>query len=202
MAYLPNVPQPTDNLSDSQNDLLNNFQGANTSFGINHYSFANATADNGKHFVVQTPIIPGGHPTTAANEPKLYAMTTGIIGVLQYSRMGSDRVPTPITLIQSTSAPIGMISGTSIDIIDLAGVTQAILKCYAVDILGLVNTQAALKRSEYDVFYDGVNFNNANINSFTGFIFTGSGTKVVLQNATGTNLGGVIWSVQVVRIIV
>lgn len=53
MTYLPNIPLPTDLLSDSQRDIKNNFTKANTSFGLNHYAFDNGTVNNGKHQFVE-----------------------------------------------------------------------------------------------------------------------------------------------------
>jgi hypothetical protein len=75
MSYNPNIPQPTDLLSDSQQDLLNNFTAANTSFGINHYAFDNGTVDNGKHkFVSLTTqgTTIAGSPATAATDVAVY----------------------------------------------------------------------------------------------------------------------------------
>jgi hypothetical protein len=71
MTYNPNIPQPSDNLSDSQNDLLNNFQTLDTSFAVNHYQFSNATANNGKHKFCEMPIgiLPVG---LSANEATIY----------------------------------------------------------------------------------------------------------------------------------
>lgn len=51
MAYKANIPQPTDRISVSQNDLLQNFAALNTTFSFNHITF-NALTDNGKHTVV------------------------------------------------------------------------------------------------------------------------------------------------------
>lgn len=47
--YNPSIPQPNDDLSDSQGDILNNFSSANTTFDIDHYTFNNATANRGRH---------------------------------------------------------------------------------------------------------------------------------------------------------
>lgn len=49
MTYDPNIPQPGDELSDSQDQILNNFASANTTFGIDHYTFNNATVNKGRH---------------------------------------------------------------------------------------------------------------------------------------------------------
>jgi hypothetical protein len=49
MPFNPNIPQPNDLLSNSQQDLLNNNQALNTSFGIDHYTFDDLTINNGRH---------------------------------------------------------------------------------------------------------------------------------------------------------
>jgi len=53
MTFNPNIPQPTDDLSDSQGDLLNNNLALDASFSINHAAFSDTTADNGKHTYVE-----------------------------------------------------------------------------------------------------------------------------------------------------
>lgn len=50
MAYNPNIPQANDQLSQSQIDLLANFQAIQTAFQLNHGAFNGAT--QGKHVVV------------------------------------------------------------------------------------------------------------------------------------------------------
>lgn len=73
MAYNANIPQPTDQLSTSQSDILNNFQALKTLIDVNHVDFANA--NQGKHsfieFPVQSPV-----PMTAAGEVGLYCQTS------------------------------------------------------------------------------------------------------------------------------
>lgn len=56
MVYLPLKPASGDNLSDSQGDIQQNFQTANTVMDINHYPFDNATTSKGKHKYVQFPV--------------------------------------------------------------------------------------------------------------------------------------------------
>jgi len=75
MPYNPSIPQPTDNLSDSQNDILNNFSSANTSFGINHFAFDNATANNGKHNFVEMPVRGAIPAPLSASEATVYTKT-------------------------------------------------------------------------------------------------------------------------------
>ena len=80
MTYDPNIPQPTDLLSDSVVDLRINFQAANTSFGVNHYNFADPSNKNGKHNFIEIPIqttmtgLPAG---LALLEATIYSRTIG-----------------------------------------------------------------------------------------------------------------------------
>lgn len=53
MAYQNNIPQPTDLLSQSQADLLNNFAAIQTLIDINHVDFA--SGDQGKHKWITFP---------------------------------------------------------------------------------------------------------------------------------------------------
>ena len=48
MSYNAGIPNATDYLSDSQQNIKDNFSSANTIFGNNHYAF-NAASNNGKH---------------------------------------------------------------------------------------------------------------------------------------------------------
>ena len=68
MAYTL-IPQPTDQLSVSQGDLLNNFTAADTIFAQNHGGFV---ANDGKHKFLQMP-EQGAAPATAVNEAGLYS---------------------------------------------------------------------------------------------------------------------------------
>jgi len=69
MSFDPQIPQPNDFLSDSQAEILNNFQSLDTIFGINHYEFSSAI-NSGKHSVIQMPEnLP---PATGSDEGALY----------------------------------------------------------------------------------------------------------------------------------
>lgn len=111
MAYQANIPQPTDLLSQSQSDLLNNFQALQTLIDINHVDFA--SGDQGKHkwvtFPVQAAIPPAGsgflagelglynavNATTTHSE--LYINKTNQITVVQ--------VPMTASSLSTNSAP-------------------------------------------------------------------------------------------------
>ena len=69
MAYNENIPQASDNPSQSQAQILDNFQEISTAFNTNHGNF-NA-ADQGKHSFLQMP-EQGSAPATSANEGGVY----------------------------------------------------------------------------------------------------------------------------------
>jgi len=77
MAYQQNIPQPTDKIKDSQNDILNNFQGIKTAWDINHVTFD--LGDQGKHKHVTLP-EQGAAPATAANEIAMYSKQSTLTG--------------------------------------------------------------------------------------------------------------------------
>jgi hypothetical protein len=75
MSWNQNIPQPTDMLSQSQPQLLGDFQSIQTLIDVNHVDFANA--NQGKHFFIELPaqtII----PVTVAAEVGLYSQTSAI----------------------------------------------------------------------------------------------------------------------------
>ncbi len=77
MAYQTSKPAPNDDLDVSVTDIQQNFLIANTSFGLNHFPFDNATADNGKHKFVEMPIFTATPtPPGAANEGAIYTKTS------------------------------------------------------------------------------------------------------------------------------
>lgn len=70
MAYNDTIPQPSDVLSNSQVDILENFSQLNSQFGVDHSPFDPSGA-NGKHAKVTLPEI-GGAPGSSANEGVYY----------------------------------------------------------------------------------------------------------------------------------
>ncbi len=69
MAYQNNIPQPTDALSQSQSDILNNFAAIQTLIDVNHVDFA--SSDQGKHKFITFP-LQGAAPVINAGEIGLY----------------------------------------------------------------------------------------------------------------------------------
>lgn len=106
MTYNPNIPQPTDLLSNSQGQILANFNKANSSFGINHYPFDNGTVNNGKHLKVELPTT--GAPGSVASELVLFSGTTpSLRTALFYQRDNSGTGPFQLTGIDPLNATSG-----------------------------------------------------------------------------------------------
>ena len=78
MAYKANIPQPTDNLSVSQNDLLNNFAQLDTTMGVNHFRFSDTSGNTGKHSFVEMVKL-ASVPTISAGEGAFYTKTASSI---------------------------------------------------------------------------------------------------------------------------
>jgi hypothetical protein len=84
--YDAQIPQPADILSDSQDDILQNFQQLNAAWNVNHVPFNSAAPTQGNHNQVTLPNIP--NVTLAAPTPtvigsanmwsaqSIYTMTT------------------------------------------------------------------------------------------------------------------------------
>lgn len=76
MTYSPNIPQPTDIPSDSQADLLNNFQSLNTLFSINHMPLTDVSPQAGYHTRVYLNNVLGADPGLASPVTSIYSKST------------------------------------------------------------------------------------------------------------------------------
>jgi hypothetical protein len=84
MAYNQNIPQASDDPSQSQSQILGNFQEIHTDFANNHVSLTDATsADRGKHKFLQMP-SQSSAPTTGSTEGALYTKTVSSVVELFY----------------------------------------------------------------------------------------------------------------------
>lgn len=75
-TYTSNIPQPGDNPSQSQDQILQNFQSISTVNGVNHVAFNDA--NEGKHKFLQMP-EQGSAPTTASDEGGLYTKAVSAV---------------------------------------------------------------------------------------------------------------------------
>lgn len=214
MPFVANLPQPTDFLSNSQEDLRQNNLQLDASFGIDHYTFSNATADNGKHNQVTTPkIIGAAHPTTSATDMKFYCMQdTANIGLLQYSR-GWDTagaisgVPSAVSYVQSPNAPQVLADAVNsfISILDFTGITN-----YAIGKIVICNAQDAPRNYMMEktfLWRGGVNIMTFQevFDTFPNDVKLQMNGNVMRLNRTNTvsnSVFNVYWSIQFYRIVV
>jgi hypothetical protein len=132
MTYSPNIPQPTDNPSDSQSLILQNFQQLNLQYGTSgdHVPFT-ATSQNGKHNLVTWIDQTANLPIVAGiSEVKSYSQTRTGITRPYYERdtISSATVQFPLSPIQAyatfrTLAAPGVI--TALDSFNITSITQA-----------------------------------------------------------------------------
>lgn len=78
MSYNPDIPQANDDPSQSQGQILSNFQSLNTYLSVNHVALNDG--DEGKHAFVQFP-EQSSDPSTAANEGTLYSKEYDVDGM-------------------------------------------------------------------------------------------------------------------------
>lgn len=96
MTFSPNIPQGTDQPSQSQSQILTNFQQINTVFGANHVSLIDSTvANRGKHNIVVMPQQASGAATNST-EGALYTKALGGAPNL-YWRRNSNGAEIPMT---------------------------------------------------------------------------------------------------------
>jgi len=102
MPYSDQIPQPTDVLRNSQNDLLNNFQSILPAFELNHITFNDAGA--GKHKFITMP-EQSAAPATGANELGMYSKESTLTGASElFIRRESSGDE-----IEATGADLGVI---------------------------------------------------------------------------------------------
>lgn len=96
MAYNQNIPQPSDQLKNSQPQFLANFQEINTALNVNHVGFN--VGDEGKHKFMQMPeqVAP---PVTNASEIALFSFLGTNSGVTE---LNFKRDSNPLTSIPFT----------------------------------------------------------------------------------------------------
>jgi hypothetical protein len=197
MGYSPNIPQPTDLLSNSQGDLLTKFKALDTSFGVDHYMFSNATSSNGFHNQVTTPGwvgTPPGPPVTTINPIIFGWQYTVPLGLLQFSEGPTGAVPTPITSKNSPYAHLVVGAGATTNLMDFAGLTFAIANIYAYQ-------QSPLAAGTVTVYWNGAAFLFVGSTSFAGgaTIFQGAGSILQIFNNSLLAIN-LLWSLEFVRL--
>lgn len=105
MAFQPNRPERFDKLNDSQSHIQTNFESANDSFNVNHFSFDEPDSNKrGKHknlTIVQTPDTGGDqgfeHPGADDTEVLVYSREIGENRVQAYVSYQSDGNTMPLS---------------------------------------------------------------------------------------------------------
>ena len=115
MAYQANIPQSSDRLTDSQADLLGNFEAIQTLIDVNHYDFA--SPNQGKHFMVSMP-PQSPAPTFAAGEVGLYAFLNvatnqNELYINKTNQVTVTQIPATASSLSITSAPVQGSAGWS-----------------------------------------------------------------------------------------
>lgn len=115
MAYNNAIPQSTDELKNSQSDLLANFQAIKTLVDVNHVTFDDPTGDQGKHKYLTMP-EQSSNPTTAVSEMALFTQLASITSknemALRKESNGSV-LPFTASTLSNTPAPAALSSGFS-----------------------------------------------------------------------------------------
>jgi hypothetical protein len=136
-SYLPNIPQPNDNLDFSQGQLLGNFQALDAIFGIDHYKYSDTTGNLGFHNTITmprfttSPPTPNPTPPATTTNPILYTFQDSTnIGPLQYSRglpAGANPVPaSPITFRNNQIGGDVFNNGGTLPILDFTGLSKVL----------------------------------------------------------------------------
>lgn len=191
MSFNPNIPQPSDNLSVSQGNLLTNFSTINTYFGRDHFAF-NAGSNNGYHQQVNMPgkssppsaaissggVIWGKTLTTSSNCGPAWAMQSGT----------GYTVPV-VYNIGSVSVTAGN-SSTPNNVNNFSGIAQMMGMVYAFDLSNFTRTLIS------PFWWDGTNINFPGGSTGDGQVpsggallyFQGSGSQaqIVCKNITTT----------------
>jgi hypothetical protein len=84
MPYNPNIPQPTDNPSVSQSQMLGNFSTLATDFAVNHIPLTSGGATAGYHTQIWFPAPLSADPGLTAPQASLYTKTSGGASQLFY----------------------------------------------------------------------------------------------------------------------
>lgn len=210
-GFLNTIPQPNDDLSVSQGNLLLNFQSCNTSFGIDHYPFTDLTSNDGKHNQVTTPIIsPNAYPTTATAEPKFFAFaesqagSTLPLGALQYSRGPSNMVPSFVTMIQSPITPITLAALAKTNIIDFTGLTDVQFLVYGASVNGINPLSGTFMATGHYFIIAGTKYIRTvglNPAGSPSPVFIDGGNGILqMQNTSSSTSFSFTWTLQILRI--
>ena len=183
MTYNPSIPQPSDLISNSQSDILDNFSVINTDFGEDHVAFTEGS-NQGKHDKV-TSVGQASHLAPAiATDILLYSYEesteTGTIHFSTGAAATKSEVPTPLTAFHGTE--VGWAGGGSFEVFDCTGLGVAAIDMYCWRGDGKYVWGVALWDGSSFVNSSASSFNQLNQSSPTTLKFKPSGSKILVEN--------------------
>ena len=202
-TYQPNIPTGLVNLDTDYANIQGNFQQLDTTFGVDHYTYSNATVNNGFHNKVTTPAFvdnpPTGLPPVTAANPVFYAFQQyPAVGVLQYSRGPSNALPTPVTNLYSGTTPIVIADNATSNVLDFTGIARAICTLSCMDTV--IFTPQVIQ--SYAVFWSGTAFSIRALTGVSTFLIA-QNTGNILQlknNGSGSSMNDVYWALNFTRL--
>jgi hypothetical protein len=203
MAFTKNMPTAGQFQSVSQPIIRDNFNTSDDVMNTDHYGFSDPNHP-GNHKII-TSIDQESHPS-APTYPLIYATSQAgtNLGVLQYSK-GPDRssvnqISSPLTFIQSSETPIVINNGSTTDVFDFTGITNAFATLYMGN---FSNGSGQYLNTAYILYVNPGKFKINNfITSGTGNLVAvvSSGNILKIQNLTGATRNNVAWTLQFLRI--
>jgi hypothetical protein len=156
MPYNANIPQATDQISDSQNDILQNFESILTLVDVNHVTFDDP--NQGKHFLVEMPQQAGPAFAPPAGEVALECLP---------SAFGAN-APT-LVYLQNAIPPIEMTSADIVSPMKWSFLPSGLLiKTFFSNVLGPTTGTSNLNpvgAPQYNIgiFWAGFTFGSTNV---------------------------------------
>jgi hypothetical protein len=196
--YQPGIPTGLVNLDVDYQNLQDNFQQLDTTYGEDHYAYSDPSANNGFHNKITTPGYSLGSPPVTTTDPILYGFQQyAALGLLQYSRGPNNAVPTPLTHLNSSATGLTFTPAQSISVLDLTGVASAMITAYAFGDGGATPTMTVSQ-----VFWNGSSFKITNIIAGAFFIWTAVGNILTLKNQIiiPPNITNAYWTLDLIRI--
>lgn len=198
-SYTPNIPQPGDDPSDSQDQILQNFQTLNTGYGTtgDHYPWTNTTPVEGrKHAKVTLPGLPTANPpgdiipTPGLNEGVQFGLTTASITRPFWRRDNTTlNFPmVPIWAFGQSSVGVGpVIAPGSLNLDPVTPVTRLGVGQYR------FNFNQALPNTDYVALYTFSGFGAQPIVSVQSKAVNNVVIQMIRQDGSGFTDGSTTW---------
>jgi len=197
-SYTPNIPQPGDDPSDSQDQILQNFQTLNTAYGSSgdHYPWTNTTGTEGrKHAKVTLPGLPTANPpgnllpTPAVNEGVMFAITNGSITRPFWRRDNTTQnyPMAPLWAFGQCSIPGAVIEAGSLNLDPVTPVTKLGTGQYR------FNFNQALPDTNYVALYTFSGFGSQPIVSVQSKAVNSVTIQLIRQDGSGFTDGNSLW---------